>query len=381
MFRQMASKNITCAGCRSIVDSREYLKCIKCCKYYDLPCANIFDRKIYTAMNKEQKAKWTCHECRSKQPKLGNVNTPVRNIKDGEVNSSNLHDDDAGLTNVTFRRKQCGEEQKTPTCSPGSASCTFNRDDAFVSAISDKVLKAIKSELPGMISSILKTELNSIKNDLIEFRQSVDFLSTMHDEMKNMMETLVKDNAMLSKENTVLKTQLSDLSERLNNLEQHLRENNLEIQGVPEHRNEDLPNLIHQCSKVIGHNLQEGDIIKCTRVAKLNKESKYPRAIIVKFNSVRNRDNFYSAVHRYNKSNPSNKLNTALLGIAGDKMAVYVSEHLSPTNKSLHAAARKKAKEQGYKFIWIKNGRIFVRKTIDSKYILIKGSDSLDLIC
>ncbi|CAB3250181.1 unnamed protein product [Arctia plantaginis] len=110
---------------------------------------------MYAGMSKEQKVKWTCHECRSKQPKLGNINTPVRNVKEGEANPSNLYDENTGLDNITFRKKQTDDCQKTPVCSPGSASCaTINRDDAFISAVSDKVLKALKSELPAMISTI-----------------------------------------------------------------------------------------------------------------------------------------------------------------------------------------------------------------------------------
>lgn len=119
----------------------------------------------------------------------------------------------------------------------------------------------------------------------------------------------------------------------------------------------------------MGYGLKDEDIVKCTRVAKLNKESKQHRSIVVKFRNIRNRDEFYSAVHRYNKSNPHDKLHTALLGMAGERKSVYVSEHLSPSNKHLHAAARKKAKEVGYQFVWVKNGHIFVRKDIDSKYV------------
>nr|XP_049707531.1 uncharacterized protein LOC126056909 [Helicoverpa armigera] len=254
-------------------------------------------------------------------------------------------------------------------------------DDSLVVAVTEQVHKLILLELPGMISSIIKAELSSIKDDLQEFRKSIDFISSDYDEMKSTVEKLAKDNLTLSKENDTLKSTVSVLSDRLNNLEQHLREENLEIQGVTEHKNENLANLVEQCSRVVGYSFKEDDIVKCTRVAKLNKDSKLPRSIIVKFRSVRKRDEFYSAVYRYNKVNKDNKLNTSLLGISGDKKPVYVSEHLSPTNKMLHAAARQKAKELSYKFVWVKNGRIYVRKSVDSQYILIKNTDSLGLIC
>lgn len=331
-------------------------------------------------MREEQKLKWTCHECRSRVPKVGNLNTPVRNVKEDYVDVSGSEIQDSELGNVTLRRKQ-GDCNQKPRINKNSTSPTQNTQDLLVAAVSEQVHNVIKKELPGLISNIIKTELSSVRQDLQDFRKSIDFISISFDEMKTVVDQLAKDNITLTKENSTLKSTVSELSERLNNLEQHLREDNLEMQGVPEHRAENLCNLVEQCSRIVGYSFKEEDIVKCTRVAKQNKESKLPRAIIIKFRNVRKRDEFYSAVYRYNKTNPNNKLNTSVLGISGDQKPVYISEHLSPANKMLHAEARKKAKELGYKFVWIKNGRIYVRKQVDSQYIVIKNKESLGLIC
>lgn len=151
-----------------------------------------------------------------------------------------------------------------------------------------------------------------------------------YDEMKTLDDTLVNDNIMLLKENDTLKSTVSELSGCLGSLEQHLREKNVEIHGVPEHHNENLPNLLKQCFHVVGSDFKVDDIVKCTRVVKLNKESKLPRTIIVKLKSSRKRDEFYAVVYRYDKRNPSNKLNTSLLRIGGDtKTNLYVGASVS----------------------------------------------------
>lgn len=49
----------------------------------------------------------------------------------------------------------------------------------------------------------------------------------------------------------------------------------------------------------------------------------------------------------------------------------FVNLFLSPVNKSLHAAARIRAKELNYKYTWINNGRIFMRKDDFGEAILI----------
>ncbi|XP_022825518.1 uncharacterized protein LOC111355713 [Spodoptera litura] len=328
-------------------------------------------------MVEEQRLKWPCQECRSRAPKVGNLNTPVRNLKEDDI--IRTEERESVLGNITLRRKQsvCNKNSKNQV----SAGSPKTKDDSLVSAISEQVHDVILSELPGIISNIMKTELSSIKEDLSDFRRTIEFVSAGFDEMRNTVNKLAKENSDLSVENKILKSNVSELLDRLNNVEQHLREENLEIQGVPEHRNESLPNLLEQCGRVVGCSFDKDDIVKCTRVAKLNRESKLPRAIIVKFGNARKRDEFYSAVYRYNKSNPKEKLNTSLLGIGGVRKPVYVSEHLSLANRKLHAAARQRAKELGYKFVWIKNGRIYVRKLEDSKYIIVRNTDSLDLIC
>lgn len=112
----------------------------------------------------------------------------------------------------------------------------------------------------------------------------------------------------------------------------------------------------------------------------MNNNKSRPRSVIVKLRSPRCRDEFYSAITRYNKSHTDDKLNTSLLGYGGSKEPVYVSEHLSPTYKSLHAAARLKAKEKSYKFVWVRYGKIFVCKSENSGSILIKDEQCLEKI-
>ncbi|KAJ2937124.1 hypothetical protein O0L34_g19457 [Tuta absoluta] len=198
-----------------------------------------------------------------------------------------------------------------------------------------------------MISAVVKRELSPIKEDLHQLGKSIQFLSDSYKEMKNTVAELSRNNRELQQENTDMKSGITDLTNRLNNVEQHLRDNNLEMYGIPEHRNENLMGLLKNCSTTIGCNLTDEDIIQCTRVTRMNKESKYPRSVVVKFKTMRKRDEFYSAVYRYNKAKPDDKLNSSVFGILGENYPIYVSEHLSPANKNLHAAARKKAKELG----------------------------------
>ncbi|XP_045492489.1 uncharacterized protein LOC123701524 [Colias croceus] len=331
-------------------------------------------------MTKEHKKSWTCQACRNKRPKGDNSNTPVRSLKSDTGAEVSCSDEDSISPNfVTARRPTHTKvlEVKVPPSGPQSI---VSPTDQVGGSLKDQLLDSLRLEIPSLLSQVLKKELVTFKEELLELRKSVSFLSDMNDEMRENIKSLSKDNKQLKSENDALKSSVHELSDRLNKIEQSLRDKNLEIKGVPEHPSENVLNLIQQCASIVGHKIADGDVVKCNRVAKQNKNTNVPRTIIVQFNSERRRDEFYSAVYRYNKANPDNKLNTALFGLAGEKKPVYISEHLSPQNQALHIAARMRAKELSYKFVWVRSGRIFVRKDPGSQYIFIKDSKSLDLM-
>ncbi|XP_037298997.1 uncharacterized protein LOC119190695 [Manduca sexta] len=167
---------------------------------------------------------------------------------------------------------------------------------------------------------------------------------------------------------------------RLNILEQHQRECNLEMNGVPENRSENITKLIGILASKIECPISETDIVHASRVAKINKENDRPRTIIFKLRSRLLRDSLLAAVQTYNKHNPREKINSHHLGISGNCVPIYVSEHLSPTNKSLHAAVRLKAKELGYKFVWVRDGRIYARKDEFCSALHIRSMDGLRIM-
>lgn len=80
----------------------------------------------------------------------------------------------------------------------------------------------------------------------------------------------------------------------------------------------------------------------------------------------------------YNKTHSDEKTNTRDIGLAGEKKPIYIVKHLLQINKSLHALARHKARELKYKFVWIKQRKIFMRKSESSNYIYIRDKSVID---
>jgi hypothetical protein len=149
------------------------------------------------------------------------------------------------------------------------------------------------------------------------------------------------------------------------------------VQCIPEHSNENLVSVVLQLSKVVSFPLNEKDIKLCSRVSKANRESTRLRSVILKLSLPRIRDSLIAACYKYNKANPSDRLNSSHLGLCGERKPIFESEHLSPINRSLPAQARIFKKENQFKYLWVRNGRILLRKDDSSPAIWIKGAETL----
>lgn len=147
---------------------------------------------------------------------------------------------------------------------------------------------------------------------------------------------------------------------------------------MPENKNEDIIKIVSNIGNTIGCEIKPEQIMSCNRIAKMNPKGSRPRSIVVQFNSPRLRDTFLAGCIMFNRSNPNEKLNSTHAGFSREKSPVYVTEHLSAANKALHAAARRTAKEKGYKHVWTRKGNVYMRETDTSDYKLIRDFACLE---
>ncbi|XP_047544636.1 uncharacterized protein LOC125076937 [Vanessa atalanta] len=213
----------------------------------------------------------------------------------------------------------------------------------------------IKQEIKNALKEVVTEQFAKMNDVLSSFQQSLNFFNDQYELMKVSLEEKSSKIEKLEKNNNILQTSLTDLTIRMNLLEQHSRSCNIELQNVPESKSENLISTVLQLSKIVNHDVKDADIIHCTRIAKKDTESNRPRSIVVKFSSSRLRDGYLAAAIKFNRVNAKNKLNTSHIGMAADKkQPIYLMEHLSAHNKAIHAAARIRAKEIGYRFVWIR---------------------------
>ena len=305
-------------------------------------------------MSKERKTAWFCELCRNKQRRAGdNSNTPVRN----KESSPPTHPSETTKKETQSVCEQpCGDGYVTRRNKNTTCRCVSKEE----------------------IRDILRSELKSMTNEIAELQKTIAFFNEEFEDMRSAHLEQGKEMERLSKENEALKSSNTDLTTKIRVLDQQSRAANLEIQCVPEYKDENLVSTVLQLSNIIDHPVNEDDIQHCARTAKADPDNPRPRTILVRLRSPRQRDGFLASAAAFNKANTASKLNTGHLGIGGDKRPIFVTENLSPENKKLHAAARIKAKSLGYRFVWVRNGRIFVKKGEESKYVLIKNQDTIN---
>ncbi|KAL0808564.1 hypothetical protein ABMA28_013008 [Loxostege sticticalis] len=353
----MASKNSTHWGCcETESDTSSFITCTQCMNAFHYTCLMLDEESITS----EQVLSWVCSICASHVPKGNqNDNTPARNI------STNR-----------------GNKKKKPN-SPPEVDLEANVTREDVRDIMEKTMEtkfdSLVTKFNSMLVSALNYKLAPIEREIAEIKSSMSFMNESYEKMLKEQEESRRMIKEMQGENEGLKSTVLDLTSRVAQLEQHARSKNVEIQCLPEKKHENLMNIVKTLGKTIGCEITDADIQHCTRVTKINPNSTRPRAIVAQFAAPRLRDSFLARVTVFNKSNPKAKLNATHAGLREDN-AIYVTEHLTPALKDLHYAARTKAKKMGYDFVWIRNGRIFVRKSADSDYIWIKDTKSLDKI-
>lgn len=144
-------------------------------------------------------------------------------------------------------------------------------------------------------------KLDSIQADISEFKNVLKQLETKYDQLECKVKSLDDQVVFLEDENVTLKESVRKMETKLDYLENQSRRNNLIFRGVSEVSDgvemwsdvEDrVINLVNEKLKI---DLHLDDIERAHRINRVNRDSKYPRDIVVKFNSFKIREKIWNA--------------------------------------------------------------------------------------
>ena len=337
----------SCATCAKSIRAIQYTKCSECDNSYHPLCAKITD---FRKWSEADKATWLCTSCRNKKLSSSNFSTPKQN---GHVDLKN----DTSSCSLLFNTPTAGLD-------PGSLS-------QLTSEI--KLLREDVGDLKYHLKTL--TEHLTLCNQRLEVSEAS--LASAEAKIQVLEERV--------SEIPYLKSTIQQLNEQLQSHAQGNLTNQVEILGVTETANENPVHIILTAAVKIGINLEDSDLEYVTRAGPRHSDSteitanapveKHPRPLVVKFLRRNKRNEFLRA------AKTRRNISSEDLDLPGTRRVVFFNERLTKENRLLLRAAKPRAKECGFKYCWIKNGSIYIRKHEGHPAIAIRNQYDLVRNC
>ena len=304
-------------GCNKRLIAKTKISCTACSKDFHHSCVGILEKDVTQFTSGE--AIWLCELCKDKLPNNTNLNS-------SNGNNNNTDNLEPTIANVFAIVQQILSEQK-------SFMNTLAKHDEEIIKLNEKC----------------DAQQNKIDENNIDIN-----------ELKNAV--------------SILQTENEDLKHKLNETNQQSRLNCLEITGVPEPgRGENVFLTVQLVTSALGFRLESSMVSDCFRMrANTGGRSK----IIVCFTKTtfkweilkcRKIKADFSTLH----------LDNSLRQLVKEHKAIYINEFLTSYNKKLFLKAKEYKNQNNIKFIWIKNCNIYMRKSENSKIILIKSENDI----
>jgi septal ring factor EnvC (AmiA/AmiB activator) len=217
-----------------------------------------------------------------------------------------------------------------------------------------------------------QNEVTHMKHGDIE--KSIEFVNSKLDDVQLIIKKLEEQRKLFS-------SQITAIEDKCEAMERLFRKTSIQIRNVPKQKAEakaQLFEMVRKLSTTLGIKIEDCDLRDVYRTP--SKGEKNTSAIVAEFSSTIFKGNYLTAVraHKLNSIRyKTEQLNTAHLGLDGQKAEIYISEHLTPRAARLYFLARELRKSMDYEYCWTSNGLVYLRKTQGEPYIVIKNETQL----
>lgn len=322
-----------CCTCTKRVNRGENftnIKCSACSSVFHAPCVNMNPTEV-EFMSKNKKV-WNCVSCtnlkKSVRLSIGDdnfTNSPTINNGTPKNNGTPVVDSvDIGTSNV---------------------NSVCDNDD-------------IKSALNRILCEITEIKSNINKNS-----EDTNKNFTLISEQMKSISAVFEKIELIEKSQQILADRIAVLEKRFDDLEQQKRQNSIIVHGLQTQTEPIITTMQQFFMKSFDLDTLEGQIDKCI---KLNSQSKVS-PILIKFN---NRD-IINQLFKLRSKN-ANKMKAVNNG-----RSVFINEDLTSFRRNLLNEAKTAKKLKNYKFLWIRNGSIMLRKDNGDPVVFINSKDDI----
>lgn len=373
-----------CLACNKPIDDNKDLKCVRCSKGYHCMCLSI----SIAQCTEDFKRNWLCSFCTSVNTRRRrNDNTPVQPIPGASFLNDSVMSCDETLdcykdiaeinsTNVSINSTLPSTPPRSFQLPPRAQDTNNSMASCPAELLSDILSKVTTLQTQFSAIQTIQMDLSQVRMDIAEMKNSID---SKLDQLEGRMSTIESRVSALEE----CKTELDDVKKAINDIvtdsrknEQWARRSNIQINGVPETKGENLFTVLKSLAEASGFLLNTNtDIDFVTRVAVRNDaDNSKPKPIIVKMQARYKKDDFMACLRKLKN------LKAVDLGYTGSPNRIYINDHLSSHNKYLLKEAKQRAAKKGYKFCWVRNCTVMVRRNENSPILYITSEVSLNKI-
>ena len=223
----------------------------------------------------------------------------------------------------------------------------------------------------------LETLIGTLTTEVKDLKNAMEFMNSKFEECMTELREAKRDKEVLTTTVKAMENKIKILEDKVMANDIQLREDKLEIAGVPVSPNEDCKEIALQVAKKANPNLQPTDVIQAFRIGRMKNTDgnmNTNRPILVQYRCPQTRNTVFK-----NKK-ALRGVDTLMMGLANEKKNIYINEHLSGDMKFLLRQANIVRKEKEWRFLWTNGGVIHVRKSESSRVILIKRQEDLNFI-
>lgn len=195
-------------------------------------------------------------------------------------------------------------------------------------------------------------------NQFDDFNKKMDFIL-------NEIKDLKSENSKIITDNKLLKEEINVMKEKIDDLEQKNIGNSIEIKGIPKTLNENCADIVLNIAKKSNSNVS----LKSTY--RIYSPDKNTNIIVAEFISTEMMKDFLKKVKsmRLNANMIYNNWST--------ESKIFVNERLTKNKRTLFSKARSVCKEKGYKYVWVNNAEILIKKDDGGKTHRIKSEKDI----
>lgn len=227
-------------------------------------------------------------------------------------------------------------------------------------------IQVSKSKQPWYCDTCKEAEKNKQKKQNQQKNYTIADVMAKLDDMDQKYNSLLAKYHEQVKQNETMQAELISIKKQLNKKEQNELDSNVIIQGIPFKESENLQQLI----KKIGEKLDVPIGNNGLTAYRLGKDPSKNCPIKVCFETRGVKEQMLKSKKRY-------ELDTKDLGYR-ENNKIYLNHDLTKQNVKLFTMARTFKKDHDYKYLWMSNGTIFLRKDDRSKVIPVDSEMALE---